>query len=84
MAHEALPPVPHDRAGSRWPSPRELSILAAAFELTGAQVLDDAACVAAWTGPEAALLDLLAHRHAWDRSVPPYYLAALRRVLAPA
>jgi hypothetical protein len=83
MAHEALPPVPHDRAGSRWPSPRELSILAAAFELTGAQVLDDAACVAAWTGPEAALLDLLAHRHAWDRSVPPYYLAALRRVVAP-
>ena len=47
MAHEALPPVPHDRAGSRWPSPRELSILAAAFELTGAQVLDDAACLAA-------------------------------------
>jgi hypothetical protein len=64
-----------------WSSSRQLRILAAAFELTRAEVLDDAACVAAWTGPESALLEVMARRHAWDRSVPPYYLAALWRVL---
>jgi hypothetical protein len=68
--------MPHARQFPPCHSPRDLSILAAAFEPTRAQVLDAAACVAAWTGAESALLDLLARRHAWDRSVPPYYLAA--------
>jgi hypothetical protein len=86
VADEARPAAPRNGAaprvaGARRPSPRELSILAAAFELTRSQVLDDAAYVAAWPGAEPALLAVMARRHAWDRSVPPYYLAALRRVL---
>jgi hypothetical protein len=88
MAHEARPSAPHERARPhravlRCPSPRALSILAAAFEVSRAGVLDDAAWVATWAGAEPALLAALARRRAWDRGVPPYYLAALRRVLAP-
>jgi hypothetical protein len=66
----------------RRPGPRDLSILAAAFEVSTAEVLADAAWVAAWTGAGSALLDLLARRHAWDRSVPPYYLAVLPAFVA--
>jgi hypothetical protein len=37
MAHDGLPPPPYDRAVARRPSPRQLSILAAAFELATAE-----------------------------------------------
>lgn len=54
--------------------------IAEAFELTPDDVQRDRSLVAGWTGGEAELLAWLRERHAWDASIPPYYVAWLRNL----
>ena len=66
------------------PSLHDLGTLAEAYEVARIEVLDDAWLVATWTNSESTLLDSLARRHGWDPSVPPSYVASLRRAAASA
>jgi hypothetical protein len=71
--------VPSDGQRSQGPlSQGEAARIAQAFELTPAQVLEDAAVVADWPDDEAALQHFLQHHHQWDTTVAPFYVLWLR------
>jgi PAS domain S-box-containing protein len=60
---------------------RDLSIIAAAFELPPADVLIDARLIEARQATEDELFAELARRHGWDASVPPQYVRNLSLLL---
>jgi hypothetical protein len=60
-----------------------VQVLAAAYELQPEDVVRDAVLASNWRGPKHELCALLCERHAWDPSVPRYYLAALNAELRP-
>jgi len=64
-------------------SRRWREILASAYELTEAQVAQDAGHVRHWLGSDEHLIAAIELRHAWnpDSELGPYFLAALRRAL---
>jgi hypothetical protein len=57
---------------------QQVARIAEAFEVSDDGVIADAALAAEWHTNERALLDQLRHRHHWDASIGPYYLAWLR------
>jgi hypothetical protein len=65
-------------AGSRPLSSSDAARIAEAFELSQDQVREDADLTADWRGDEQVLRGLLQERHAWDASVPPFYVFWLR------
>ena len=65
-------PLPEINAAQRW-----VHVLAAAYELEPDQVVSDAMLAASWQGSEQELRAVLRDRHAWDPSIPQYYVPAL-------
>ena len=65
-------------------SQRSREILAAAYELTEAEVAHDAAHVQQWVDSDHGLIAALEQRHGWspDSELGPYFLAALRDAFA--
>jgi hypothetical protein len=68
----------HALKGSRLAA-RERQILAAAFEVSEEQVEEDLRQMMTWSESPDALTAWFQQRHGWDPSVPPYYVASLRR-----
>jgi hypothetical protein len=58
-------------------------VLAAAYELEPEQVVQDALLAANWDASSQELQAIMRDRHAWDASIPPYYVAALFAELRP-
>jgi hypothetical protein len=61
--------------------PRDVVILAEAYELRPRQVIVDAAILDRWCWSNLELLLHLCQKYAWHGSMSVYYLAALRRAL---
>ena len=73
MPNQHLPEI---NAAQSW-----VQVLAAAYELDPDDVVRDARLAASWHGAADELCALLRDRHAWDPSVPGYYVAALQAQL---
>ena len=71
-------PFPEITATQSW-----VHVLAAAYELEPEQVVQDALLAANWDTSTEELQAILRERHAWDPSIPPYYVAALFAELGP-
>ena len=69
MPNHSLPEI---STAQRW-----VHVLAAAYELEPEEVIRDAMLAASWQGSEHELRAVLCDRHAWDPSIPRYYVPAL-------
>lgn len=67
----------------RRPLPREedTELLADAFEISQVDVLLDAIWVRSWEGGDEDLQKMLTVQHAWQPSLAPFYVRALRDAL---
>jgi hypothetical protein len=65
--------LPDINAAQTW-----VQVLAAAYELEPQDVVRDAILAANWDGAQAELCARIRDRHAWDPSIPGYYVPALQ------
>jgi hypothetical protein len=65
-------PLPEISAAQTW-----VQVLAAAYELEPEDVVRDATLAASWHGTQEELCACIRDRHAWDPSIPGYYVPAL-------
>jgi hypothetical protein len=70
MPNDVLPDM---SAAETW-----VQVLAAAYELEPEDVVRDAILVASWHGTQEELCEVIRDRHAWDPSIPGYYVPALQ------
>ena len=61
------------------PSVRLASQLAAAYELSRQDVIDDAHTARTWIGPRDELIVRLSQRHCWQAEESVFYLSDLQR-----
>lgn len=70
MPNHLLPDI---NAAQTW-----IQVLAAAYELEPEDVVSDAILAASWQASQEQLCELIRDRHAWDPSIPAYYVPALQ------
>ena len=65
-------------------NPRDVLILAEAYEVKPRQVLDDSASVQVWCWSALELLVHMRDKYGWHVSTAIYYVASLRRAIGEA